>query len=374
VFSGALDPGNVVIVREIRNGNGVGTDQAMFSDVRAAYECTDLSGRTPQLLTECPLTWDGGRLQVRHLATLVTDGTDIVENVETLVFSDSIAPETPSDVHADPGNGSAHVTFVPPVSIVNSYNVQVLDDAGFQVGPLRQITNPDIASILVTGLTNEQSYRFRVQGVNGFGPGPWSQPSNSVTPRAVAPNRLALPTVDPGDTQVRLTWSAPTDNGGSPVTGYDVRVKNLAGNVVQTLHSNDRVQNVTGLENGREYFFAVRAVNAQGNGAWSIENNATPFGRPGAPDLTGVDPRNHGALVRWTRPADDGGSDITGYRVQVRNLAGKQVGLLRRADGFVRRLLVRGLTNGTTYTFRVQAVSSGGTSAWSASMKAKPHN
>ena len=29
VFSGAIDPGNIVIVREILNGNGVGTDRAL---------------------------------------------------------------------------------------------------------------------------------------------------------------------------------------------------------------------------------------------------------------------------------------------------------------------------------------------------------
>ena len=61
-------------------------------------------------------------------------------------------------------------------------------------------------------------------------------------------------------------------------------------------------------------------------------------------------------------PGDDGGSDITGYRVQVTTLDGRQVGTLRRADGLTNHLRVSGLTNGTMYRFRVQAVNNAGAS------------
>ena len=103
-----IDPGNIVIVREILDGTGVGTDQALFSDIRAAYECVDISGATPQPLNRCPREWDGRRLTVSHIAgdvvvdgeVLANDGTDTVENVEELVFSDSALPAPPTDVHA----------------------------------------------------------------------------------------------------------------------------------------------------------------------------------------------------------------------------------------------------------------------------------
>ena len=57
-----------MIVREILDGTGVGTDKALFSDVRDAYECVDISGPTPQPLNRCPRAWDGGRMTVSHIA------------------------------------------------------------------------------------------------------------------------------------------------------------------------------------------------------------------------------------------------------------------------------------------------------------------
>ena len=89
--------------------------------------------------------------------------------------------------------------------------------------------------------------------------------------------------------------------------------------------------------------------------------------------MAGVDPRNKSVLVRWTDPADDGGSTITGYRVQVQTLDGAQVGILRRADALANRLLVTGLKNGKSYRFRVQALNAEGASAWSGSLRTTPH-
>ena len=374
VFAGNIDPGNIVIVKEIRNGTGEGTDQVLFSDIRDAYECVDLSGATPQPLTRCPLNPAGARLRVTHIAT-IGDGTDIVENVENLLFSDSAAPLAPTAVTAQAFNASARVTFQPPPSIIESYEVQPLDESGADVGAPVIIADPDLASVLVTGLTNGQTYRFKVRGRNAFGNGEWSENSNAVTPGAERPGRPGLPTLVPGNGRVAASWAAPGNNGGSPITGYEVRVSDLAGLQVGDLRpSPDRTLTVTGLTNGTEYFFEVRAINAQGAGAWTDPFGAVPATQPGAPRLASVSPRNHGAMVLWEHPADDGGRAVTRFLVQVRTLSGKQVGALRSADRFANRLRVSGLTNGKTYTFRVRAVNSMGQSAWSNVLRARPHN
>ena len=252
-------------------------------------------------------------------AELANDGTDTVENVEELIYSDSAVPAPPTDVHAVGGNRNAQVSFVPSASVVDRYEVQVLDAGGLQVGALRDIADPDGTSLLVTGLTNGQTYTFRVRGVNGAGTGEYSLPSNAVTPQAGVPGAPGIPNLVPGDGRVTMSWAAPADNGGSPITGYQVRVTRANGTLVGALRPvTGRTLTVTGLTNGTEYFFAVRAVNALGAGPFTGDLAATPRTRPGAPHLMWVAPRDHGVMVRWSPPADDGGSGITGYLVQVR--------------------------------------------------------
>ena len=80
----------------------------------------------------------------------------------------------------------------------------------------------------------------------------------------------------PGDHQVALYWIPPSDDGGSPVTGYEVRV-DRAGDWTSVGDSTTRRHTVTGLANGQTYTIEVRAVNAAGGGA-AAATIATPLG------------------------------------------------------------------------------------------------
>jgi hypothetical protein len=70
-----------------------------------------------------------------------------------------------------------------------------------------------------------------------------------------------------------LTWNEPTDNGGSEITGYELTMNNWADKVTKT--ASEFSHTYTGLTNGTEYTFKVRAVNANGAGAESSAK-ATP--------------------------------------------------------------------------------------------------
>ena len=89
-----------------------------------------------------------------------------------------------------------------------------------------------------------------------------------------------------GNTEVTLTWAPPADNGGTPITGYDVR---WAGNAtaVPSATSWRSVGPglryvVTGLVNDRPYAFEVSAVSAEGRGEAGRRHGHAHRGGPDA--------------------------------------------------------------------------------------------
>jgi CotH protein/lamin tail-like protein/fibronectin type III domain protein len=190
---------------------------------------------------------------------------------------------------------------------------------------------------------------------------------------ATAPGAPGIGTATAGSASATVTWTAPGSDGGSPLTGYQVRVLDSTGTQVGALQpagAGVTSLTVSGLTNGTAYRFQVAATNSVGTGAYSATSNAvTPTGAvtaPGAPTIGNVSPGNASATVRWTAPASTGGAAITGYQVRVVNAAGSQVGTLRSAGSGATSLVVTGLTNGTAYRFQVAATNSAGTGAYSA--------
>jgi titin len=125
-----------------------------------------------------------------------------------------------------------------------------------------------------TGLANGTSYTYEIRAVNAKGN---SGPSNSATATPCtepdAPTGLTA-TTGGGNGQVVLTWTAPTDNGGSPITDYQISAD--GGVTWDTINSIATSFTIDGLTNGTSYDFAVRAVNANGAGAPSATVTATP--------------------------------------------------------------------------------------------------
>ncbi|MCY4030205.1 MAG: fibronectin type III domain-containing protein, partial [Acidobacteria bacterium] len=77
----------------------------------------------------------------------------------------------------------------------------------------------------IPGLTNGTRYDVQVRAENSAGEGRWS-PSSRGTPMppATAPDAPAAPTLTPGDGQLEVSWTAPSDNG-APIDDYDVRYR-----------------------------------------------------------------------------------------------------------------------------------------------------
>ena len=78
-----------------------------------------------------------------------------------------------------------------------------------------------------------------------------------------------------GDEQVTLSWEAPEDDGGFPVTDYEYLISRSGRGWIST-ESTDLTHTVTELVNGRVYVFQVRAVSGAGAGSSSHQVEVTP--------------------------------------------------------------------------------------------------
>jgi hypothetical protein len=87
---------------------------------------------------------------------------------------------------------------------------------------------------------------------------------------ATLPNVPTTPqnfTATPGNGRVTLSWSAPSSNGGSSITRYQVSSDN---GVTWVTASSNTSHTFTGLTNGISHIFRVRAINSAGNGAEAV--------------------------------------------------------------------------------------------------------
>jgi hypothetical protein len=89
---------------------------------------------------------------------------------------------------------------------------------------------------------------------------------------------------------------------------------------------------------------------------------------PGAPVITGVTPGSGQAVLTWTAPSS-GTASITDYVIQLSENSGTWA-TFNDGTGTTTNATVTGLSNGSTYRFRVAAVTSVGTGSYSSASSA----
>jgi hypothetical protein len=317
---------------------------------------------------------DNGTAYIFRVSAVNAAGTGDPSAVSASITPQAFPPEAPTVPFATGGNQQASITWTAPFdrgSAITDYEIQYSSDNG-----VNWTTFPDGASTAtsgtVIGLTNGTAYIFRVAARNANGLSNYSPASSpAVTPLAPA-SAPAITTAVAGDSQATLTWTTPTDNGGSGISDYIVQFRtDVVGSSWQTF--NDGVATgtsatVIGLTNGISYRFRVAAITGFGTGNFSVDSNAvTPLAPPAAPTGLSGTRGNQQVTLNWTAPVNTGGRPITDYVVQFRtDVAGSTWQNFGDGISTSTTAIVTGLTNGTAYRFQVAAVTDFAPGAFSA--------
>ena len=255
-----------------------------------------------------------------------------------------------------------------------------------------------------TVTTHGETRHYRVKARNGAGTGDPSTPEMATTHDVPdAPTNLAAvagqPVPDPENPtpqngRITVTWSPtdPTNNGGLAITSYvlqatatpavddswaDVSTQTVADppateySFVHDLSSETPSYGIT-----RHY--RVKAVNAASadGGAYSdypvmetthdVPDAPTAFTVVGEligdtdnnPETPDVDPKVAGVKLTWMAPANNGGLDITGYRIESSADEGVNfTDVVANTASTGVTYNQTGLTVGTTYYYRVRAIN-----------------
>jgi hypothetical protein len=299
-------------------------------------------------------------------------------------FTWSAVPGTvaaaPTGPAALSGNASATVTWTDPTSNggspITAYDVYASTTSPPSTSgtPNATVSGASASSASITGLTNGTPYFFVVTAVNSVGQSLASSVTSTI-PAATVPGAPTSPSATPGDTSATVTWTDPTNNGGSPITGYDVYASttsppSTSGTPNATVNGATATSvSVPALTDGTPYFFVVTAVNNVGQSSPSSVATTTPVATatvPGAPTSPSATPGDTSATVTWTDPTNNGGSPITGYDVYASatsppSTTGTPSATVNGATAT--SVSVPALTDGTPYFFVVTAVNNVGQSS-----------
>ena len=327
---------------------------------------------------------DNNRIQ---MLTVPTDGSSSSSSSNS--SSSNGVPDSPRGLSASAAS---------PSSIVITWDTPDPDDndpkiTGYKIearegnGSYETIvtdTKSTATSFLHTGLDDGETYRYRAYAINSEGTSGVSSTASAKPGPTKTP--AGLTAVPISKNQVLLSWLPPSETFNQSISGYQIEreiISDVLYDDISRVSGSATTYTVSGLETGKTYSFVVTAEFPVGNTPRSDAVSATPEldSKPASTSSASTSsssssvtvpttPRNLNAnespsqiQLSWTEPSSDGNSKITGYKIEVKKNSGSYSVLKSNTNTSATSYVDSNVQMDSTYTYRVYAINSVGTSS-----------
>ena len=299
-----------------------------------------------------------------------SDNPSNLANATTTTTTTAPAPPTGLTATAQ-GQDQIDLSWTEPSndggSPITGYRIEMSDDGTTEWTDLEDNTGSADTTYADNTVTAGTTRHYRVSAINAVGTGNPSNVDDATTEGSLPGGPTGLTATARDTSQIDLAWTAPTDDGGAAISGYQIEYRSDAGSIWRVLVANtdntDNNYTDSGLERGTTRHYRVSAINAVGTGNPSNVATETTRDAPGSPtNLTATANGQTQIDLLWTEPASNGGSPITGYQIDVSaNRGATWTMLVENSQSTATTYPHEGLTAGTTRHYQVRAINAIGT-------------
>src|SRR5205085_244737 len=186
-----------------------------------------------------------------------------------------------------------------------------------------------------SGLNPSTTYTYRISAINSIGTSSPSSTASATTSSTVSQPPTGLTATTFSSSQINLSWTAPSNNGGSAITGYEIERSTDGGTNWSTIQPNTGSASTTfsntGLNPSTTYTYRVSAINSVGTSSPSNTSSATT--------LASTTPTSVSITVNTV---DLSGNPFTGMWAVIRTTSGTTI-----AQGYTPATFT--VTSGNTY-------------------------
>ena len=239
-------------------------------------------------------TISGGNLSASSPGTCLVTATKAADASYTVVSSTQTAvtfigrPGAPTIDSITSTDDGISIAFTAPASTggspITNYMYSLDDGQTFVAFSPAQVTSP----LLVTGLVGGTTYDVKIRAVNVVGEGTAS--TKTAITYLAKPGAPTIGSITSGNQELSITFTAPTSDGGAPITNYMYSLDNGVTFVSFSPAQTTSPLRITNLIAGTSYSVKILAINSVGQGTSSAtvvgSTIAPPSAAPIAPTRT----------------------------------------------------------------------------------------